>query len=75
MSETQKKLALEVEHYRKLARGNYFTVWFLYLLSPQPREFASYDAVLFLVMHNICARPGDAFVRSPLLGDLRHSKK
>jgi hypothetical protein len=33
MSETQRKLASDVEHYQRLARGNYFTVWFLYLFS------------------------------------------
>lgn len=33
MSLIQQKLALDVEHYLLLARYNYFTVWFLYLLS------------------------------------------
>lgn len=33
MSSTQQKLAAAVEHYQGLARGNYFTVWTLYLLS------------------------------------------
>ena len=33
MSKTQDRLRLEVAHYLKLARGNYFTVWFLYAVS------------------------------------------
>jgi hypothetical protein len=33
MSTIQQKLAKEVDHYLTLARGNYYTVWLLYLLS------------------------------------------
>jgi hypothetical protein len=33
MNSTEQKLALEVEHYLNLARGNYFTVWAMYILS------------------------------------------
>ena len=33
MNPTTEKLAAEVAHYLKLARGNYFTVWVLFLVS------------------------------------------
>lgn len=33
MSKTQDKLRVEVDHYLKLGRGNYFTVWLLYAVS------------------------------------------
>jgi hypothetical protein len=46
MSPTQQKLALEVEHYRCLARGNYFTVWILYFLSVGASIAATFMAAL-----------------------------
>ena len=33
MSRTQDRLRIEVAHYLRLARGNYFTVWGLYVVS------------------------------------------
>jgi len=46
MSSTQEKLASNVEHYQRLARGNYFTVWFLYLLSVAASIAATFMAAV-----------------------------
>lgn len=38
MNPTEQKLALEVEHYLNLARGNYFTVWAMYFVVRRERS-------------------------------------
>jgi len=49
MNPTEQKLALEVAHYLRLARGNYFTVWAMYVVSVG----ASFLATVFAAMGSL----------------------
>jgi hypothetical protein len=46
MTSIQQKLASDVEHYLNLARANYLTVWFLYLLSVSASIAATFMAAI-----------------------------